>query len=436
MILLLFKSHINGYTKKDGTYVAPHDDSRHAAEQSFEDDMAAQAQWLDERAREHGFTDVGHLLTEDPGLFAKLAESWREAHPSMAKAIDQAALDAARRRGWADPTPAQAAAGNYAKPRVHWQGLEIAIENPVGSVRRGKGWETQMTCDYGYVCRSEAVDGDEVDVYLGPDLETAENVYVVHQRKKGAADAKEWREYDEDKCMLGFESEAAARAAYLKHYDDPRFLGPVTAMPVEQFVAKVRATRERPAMIKALFLKAVDKHDKSTSDMFGTHAEERTRADGVVQKYHVKNDAEQVAPANNSKVLFAAPKQSEEVKQKGSKVVENSPVSKQENVVSDVDSQKVSRARQLAGRGFEDMPDTEMAGTLNEMERLMKRPLKDSESSFLIAALKQRREYLRVQAGGERQVLTPETYGYTPGSSGRNTNDEGEGDWSGSRRHD
>lgn len=148
------------------------------------------------------------------------------------------------------PTPAQAAAGNYKKPRRQWNGLEIAIENPVGSVREGKGWRTVMQNAYGYICRTEAVDGDEVDVYLGPELDTAPTVYVVHQRRAG-----DWKAYDEDKVMLGFESEAAARQAYLAHYDDPRFLGPITAMPVEDFVRKVRATREKPAMIKCvLFL--------------------------------------------------------------------------------------------------------------------------------------------------------------------------------------
>lgn len=172
----------------------------------------------------------------------------------LLKAIDQAALRAARRRGWSDPTEAQAKAGNYTKPRVRWQGLEIAIENPTGSTRRGKKpdgteWQTQMRNDYGYVCRSEGVDGDEVDVYLGPDLDGASMVYVVHQRKAG-----DWKAYDEDKVMLGFTSEADACEAYLKHYDDPRFLGPITAMPVDKFVAKVRATNDKPAMIKTLLV--------------------------------------------------------------------------------------------------------------------------------------------------------------------------------------
>lgn len=150
---------------------------------------------------------------------------------------------------WRRPTEAQAEAGNYFKPRVRWNGLEIAIENPAGTVREGKGWRTKMVNDYGYVCGSEAVDGDEVDVYLGPNMAGAAKVYVVHQRKYG-----DWKAYDEDKAMLGFDSLEDAKAAYLKHYDDPRFLGPITAMPVDEFVQKVRATKDKPAMIKALLL--------------------------------------------------------------------------------------------------------------------------------------------------------------------------------------
>jgi hypothetical protein len=51
--------------------------------------------------------------------------------------------------------------------------------------------------------------------------------------------------------MAGFDSQADAEAAFLSNYNDPRFLGPVTAMPVDEFVQKVRATKEKPAMIKS-----------------------------------------------------------------------------------------------------------------------------------------------------------------------------------------
>lgn len=172
-----------------------------------------------------------------------------KAHPTIqgaTRAARPAELnDGEVRRSPGEPSREQAEAGRYNKPRVKWRGLTIAIENPAGSVRRGPGWEQRMRYDYGEIVGSCGVDGDPVDVFVGPNPE-APMVYVVHQRKRGR-----WAEYDEDKCMVGFDSEEDARAAFLSCYTDPRFLGPITTMPVDEFVEKVRATREKPTMIKA-----------------------------------------------------------------------------------------------------------------------------------------------------------------------------------------
>ncbi len=46
---------------------------------------------------------------------------------------------------------------------------------------------------------------------------------------------------DEQKVMLGFGDEVSAVAAFLQHFDDPRFFGGVQAMPVAEFRRKVRA---------------------------------------------------------------------------------------------------------------------------------------------------------------------------------------------------
>jgi hypothetical protein len=156
------------------------------------------------------------------------------------------------RRNPGEPSQAQAEADSYKKPRVKWRGLTIAIENPAGSVRRGTNrhgisWEIRMRFDYGEVLGSMGVDGDPVDIYLGPHLADAPMVYVVHQRR-----VNDWANYDEDKVMAGFLTEDEAKQAFLSNYNDPRFLGPVTAMPVDEFVTKVLATRDAPAMIKAL----------------------------------------------------------------------------------------------------------------------------------------------------------------------------------------
>lgn len=156
-----------------------------------------------------------------------------------------------RHRPWHEPTEAQKKSGNYRKRLIRWRGLSIRIENEPGSVRLfrnpdGSTGEKRMIWPYGYVSGSTGVDGDEVDVFFGPNPD-APLVYVVHARRKG-----DWKSFDEDKCMIGWDSLDDARQAFLSSYDDPRFLGEVTPMPADEFVAKVRATKKRPAMIKCL----------------------------------------------------------------------------------------------------------------------------------------------------------------------------------------
>lgn len=141
-----------------------------------------------------------------------------------------------------EPSEAQLKAGNYAKRRMGWNGLTLVIENEAGSVRRGRDgwgveWETRMLYPYGYVAGTEGVDGDEVDVFVGPN-EDAPEVFIIRQMQAG-----DWERYDEDKVMLGFASVDEAVQAFLRHYDDARFLGNIQAMPVAEFVAKVQKTQ-------------------------------------------------------------------------------------------------------------------------------------------------------------------------------------------------
>lgn len=157
-------------------------------------------------------------------------------------------VEAGRYRRWDEPTEAQKRAGNYSKPLLRVAGLDIRVENLAGSLRHGEGpsgpWQTRMVYPYGYIVGSMGADGDPVDVYVGSNPDP-EFVYIVHQRQAGA-----WSEYDEDKVMLGFESEDDARRAYLLHYDDPRFLGPISVLPLAEFVEKVRETADEPGEIR------------------------------------------------------------------------------------------------------------------------------------------------------------------------------------------
>ena len=90
-----------------------------------------------------------------------------------------------------------------------------------------------MNYDYGYIRETEGVDGDHVDCYLG-DNENARNVYIIHQKIPGTDT------YDEDKCMLGFNTLEEAKKAYFSQYDKSGFFGGVDTVPIEIFKENVR----------------------------------------------------------------------------------------------------------------------------------------------------------------------------------------------------
>lgn len=114
------------------------------------------------------------------------------------------------------PTEGQKEAGNYKMGHIVIDGMDISIENPKGSYRRGKDrngkeWKTLMHNDYGYFTKSKGYDGDAVDVFIGPYIDNYDKVYVVDQNNSK-------REFDESKVMLGFKSKEEAKAAYLSNY--------------------------------------------------------------------------------------------------------------------------------------------------------------------------------------------------------------------------
>lgn len=130
--------------------------------------------------------------------------------------------------------------------RITFRGLQISVETDKGEKRHWhdphehKDGVTLMKYPYGYIRRTEGVDGDHVDVYVGPN-EDAKSVYIVHQMK-----APDFKKFDEDKCMLGFDTLEDAKKAYLAHYNKPGFLGSITTMPFEEFKEKVMKTYDHP----------------------------------------------------------------------------------------------------------------------------------------------------------------------------------------------
>jgi hypothetical protein len=118
---------------------------------------------------------------------------------------------------------------------INFQGLKIHIENKRGSYRKGKDkdgkpWSILMRHHYGEIEGTKAVDGDPLDVYVGPDAYSP-LVVVVRQVKPDTG------AYDEDKVMLGFKTEAEAVKAYKAQYNRPGFYGGHEAMPIGKLIA-------------------------------------------------------------------------------------------------------------------------------------------------------------------------------------------------------
>jgi hypothetical protein len=117
-----------------------------------------------------------------------------------------------------EPTEAQKEAGNYRKGHLSLHGLDIAVENPEGSIRRGTDkdgtpWEVEMPAHYGYVKRTNGKDGDQVDVYIGGSPQS-DYVVVVDQ-----FDPKTGK-FDEHKAVLGVNSYRGALDIYDRAFSD------------------------------------------------------------------------------------------------------------------------------------------------------------------------------------------------------------------------
>lgn len=145
--------------------------------------------------------------------------------------------------------------------RRKWHGLDLSIENAAGSTRSGvakdgKRWSVIMQHPYGYIRKTMGVDGDQVDCFVGPDP-NAQYVYVIHQKDPTTG------AYDEDKCMLDFPNEEAAKRAFFANYDRPDFFHSMTTLPVGEFIDSVLATKAYPSKIHASEVtRALHPHEK------------------------------------------------------------------------------------------------------------------------------------------------------------------------------
>ena len=100
-------------------------------------------------------------------------------------------------------------------PKMRIGGMTAVIENPRNSIRSGNGvtgpWKIKMPHHYGYIKGSKGADGDEIDVFIGPNPKSP-RVFVVNQNDASTG------EFDEHKVLLGFNSPRAAKQGYMQSY--------------------------------------------------------------------------------------------------------------------------------------------------------------------------------------------------------------------------
>lgn len=161
-------------------------------------------------------TQIAPAVTESAPIAAENMPAITDA--AAPTALDVAANEAATspHNDLPQPTEAQKEAGNYKVGHATLHGLDLSIENPAGSMRRGTdrdgtAWENTMQHHYGYLRGTVGADKDHIDAFIGPH-QASTKVYVIDQVHPDN------RKFDEHKVMLGFDSLEQARAAYQSNY--------------------------------------------------------------------------------------------------------------------------------------------------------------------------------------------------------------------------
>ena len=84
----------------------------------------------------------------------------------------------------------------------------------------------------------------------------------------------------------------------------------------------------------------------------------------------------------------------------------------------------MERIKKLAGTAATLISEDEAVDVLESIERTLDRPLKDSEGSFLVAAIEGRKKYLDKKAGAAQPKFEAGMYGYTKPAAPYADNDE------------
>lgn len=153
----------------------------------------------------------------EPALLATSNPEIPEGSAPIEVAANEAATSPLNDRP--EPTQAQKEAGNYKLGHISLDGMDISIENPAGSERKGvdkggKEWSVTMKSHYGYFKGTEGKDKDHIDVFVAKGTEALDDAAPVFVIDQVNADGQ----FDEHKVMLGYKELAQARRAYLANY--------------------------------------------------------------------------------------------------------------------------------------------------------------------------------------------------------------------------
>lgn len=168
---------------------------------------------------------------------------------------------------------------------IDFNGLPISIETGRSRIREwhdphnGTQGMSRMSLPYGYIKGTKGTDGDQLDVFIGPDHQAPE-VYVVHTNKPPTFDA-----YDEDKCFLGLNSPEEAKRHFCAAYDCPEFFGSMSIWPFEEF-KEAAFTRQGERLDNTRYLPPPESPNgimEGPGRLF-TEAELRQRAQDVIEQ--------------------------------------------------------------------------------------------------------------------------------------------------------
>lgn len=135
---------------------------------------------------------------------------------------------------------------------MEFKGVPIAIETDQGQFRhwydpkKDEHGKTKMLYPYGYFKGTLGLDGDEVDVFVGPD--DSERVFVITQMER-----PDFESVDEQKVMVGFRDPVNAKTAYLQHYNNARFFGTIKEMTLDELKSKMKSSKGK--LLKSNLLK-------------------------------------------------------------------------------------------------------------------------------------------------------------------------------------